>query len=378
MAGGESLALVEAAIRGGAVTLLAVLAVLLLRDARRTPAGLYGAFYAASIAAYVVSSAPGLLHHPWALWLMPERLAALGAPAMFWLFARASFDDGFKPSWRDAGPWLATVAIGVLCARRFVPQICPLYTALQLGLFGLAMRQAIVGRAADLIEERRKFRVVLVLTAAIYATIVVALEAVMNGPPAAPPLSIVNATGLLAVTLAFVIARLTLMPSAEFAPARAAIPSPRAVAAPPTEAEARAAADAQERSLLERLRQLMERERVYREEGLGIAALAEKLAVPEYRLRRLINQRLGHRNFSSFVNGYRLADAMAALADYAQAEVPIVTIALDAGFQSLGPFNRAFKAHTGMTPTDYRRRLALGEAPRPAPSLADSGIGQPS
>jgi len=35
--------------------------------------------------------------------------------------------------------------------------------------------------------------------------------------------------------------------------------------------------------------------------------------------------------------------------------VPVITIAMDAGFQSLGPFNRAFKATTGVTPTEYRR-----------------------
>ena len=33
----------------------------------------------------------------------------------------------------------------------------------------------------------------------------------------------------------------------------------------------------------------------------------------------------------------------------------MITIAMDAGFQSLGPFNRAFKATTGVTPTEYRR-----------------------
>ena len=37
-------------------------------------------------------------------------------------------------------------------------------------------------------------------------------------------------------------------------------------------------------------------------------------------------------------------------------KVPVITIAMDAGFQSLGPFNRAFKATTGVTPTEYRRR----------------------
>jgi AraC-like DNA-binding protein len=34
--------------------------------------------------------------------------------------------------------------------------------------------------------------------------------------------------------------------------------------------------------------------------------------------------------------------------------VPISTIALDAGFQSLGPFNRTFKIETGLTPTEFR------------------------
>jgi AraC-like DNA-binding protein len=32
-----------------------------------------------------------------------------------------------------------------------------------------------------------------------------------------------------------------------------------------------------------------------------------------------------------------------------------LTIARDAGFGSIGPFNRAFKADTGGTPTEFRR-----------------------
>jgi AraC-like DNA-binding protein len=36
--------------------------------------------------------------------------------------------------------------------------------------------------------------------------------------------------------------------------------------------------------------------------------------------------------------------------------VPVLTIALDAGFQSIGPFNRAFKTETGLTPTEYRKQ----------------------
>jgi AraC-like DNA-binding protein len=121
------------------------------------------------------------------------------------------------------------------------------------------------------------------------------------------------------------------------------------------------AADPQEAGLLDALSRLMEADRAYREEGLGIAALATRLKVPEYRLRRLINQRLGHRNFAAFLNGYRLQDAMSALADPTQDEVPILTIALDAGFSSIGVFNRAFKTTTGVTPTEYRRHRPSSE-----------------
>jgi AraC-like DNA-binding protein len=97
-------------------------------------------------------------------------------------------------------------------------------------------------------------------------------------------------------------------------------------------------------------------DRAYRSEDLSIASLAARLSVPEYRLRRLINRRLGHRNFNAYVNGFRLAEAMAALADARKRELPVLTIALTAGFQSIGPFNRAFKAATGLTPTEFRKQ----------------------
>ena len=115
----------------------------------------------------------------------------------------------------------------------------------------------------------------------------------------------------------------------------------------------------------------MEHDKAYRDDGLSIASLSQKLNVQEYRLRRLINGQLGHRNFSAFVNGYRLSEAESALADPAQAEVPILTIALDAGFGSIGPFNRAFKAHTGLTPSEYRRsHLDDTETSLPIPESA--------
>ena len=114
---------------------------------------------------------------------------------------------------------------------------------------------------------------------------------------------------------------------------------------------------AADQKLIDVLR-LMGDERIYRHDNVTIGTLSTKLGIPQYRLRRLINQRLGYRNFNVFLNEHRIAEAKAALADPSQAEVPVITIAMDAGFQSLGPFNRAFKAITGVTPTEYRRLKA--------------------
>ena len=105
----------------------------------------------------------------------------------------------------------------------------------------------------------------------------------------------------------------------------------------------------------------MTRERLYRQDALTITSVASRLKVPEYRPRRAINQGLGARNFNAYLNSFRLAEAQDALADPSQRDVPIVTIALDAGFGSLAPFNRAFRDANACTPTEFRARaLAAG------------------
>ena len=97
----------------------------------------------------------------------------------------------------------------------------------------------------------------------------------------------------------------------------------------------------------------------WREAGLTIAGLAARLHMPEYRLRRLVNERLGHRNFNAMLHRYRIDAACEALADPAQRDLPILSIALSLGYQSINPFNRAFRELHGTTPSAWRQaRLA--------------------
>jgi len=110
-----------------------------------------------------------------------------------------------------------------------------------------------------------------------------------------------------------------------------------------------------EMSLLTVLQASMNRN-IWREEGLTIRKLADHLGAPEHRLRKVINQGLGYRNFAAFVNEHRIEAACEVLSDPVKANVPVITIAYDVGYASLGPFNRAFKQIVGESPTEYRKR----------------------
>jgi AraC-like DNA-binding protein len=104
----------------------------------------------------------------------------------------------------------------------------------------------------------------------------------------------------------------------------------------------------------------MQVEQLWRRESLSVDQLAQHLGLAEYRLRRLINGALGQRNFNSYLNQFRIEAACMQLGDPARRRLPILSIALDVGFASIGPFNRAFKAQQGITPSEFRREK-LGE-----------------
>lgn len=95
---------------------------------------------------------------------------------------------------------------------------------------------------------------------------------------------------------------------------------------------------------------------LFREHDLTLSQLSQKTGIHEYQLRMLINQAMDYRNFREFINSYRLREVQAHLARPEFETVPITTIALDAGFNSIPSFNRVFKAEFGVSPSEYRAR----------------------
>ena len=100
--------------------------------------------------------------------------------------------------------------------------------------------------------------------------------------------------------------------------------------------------------LLEKMRS----ERLYADHDLRVGGLAERFGIPEYQLRKKINQELGYRNFNQFVNKYRIDEAGELLTG--DPRTPVLSIALEVGFRSISSFNTAFQAAFGMSATAYR------------------------
>jgi AraC-like DNA-binding protein len=348
-----SLAAFDLALRAATVALLLVLAAVLFRDFRHVVAGRLAAAFALGSAAHAVTYAIGN-PAPVTLWHAPVIALSTGNMVVFWLFTRALFDEQFRLRGWHAAVWLAVVAFSFVSCAVLAPSggdgariSTVAINLLVLGFIALAVTQTVASWSTDLVEGRRRVRLFIVVASALYGGGNAILHLMISGGRAAEIANAANAAVLAAIVGAICIVMLRVDGVELFA------------VRPATDAETSPVPDAADQKLISALTRLMADERIYRHDNITIGTLATKLSIPEYRLRRLINQKLGYRNFNAFLNDHRIEEAKAALSDPMQAEVPVITIAMDAGFASLGPFNRAFKATTGVTPTEYRRQRGI-------------------
>jgi AraC-like DNA-binding protein len=373
----------------------------------------------ACLAAYLLRSAPQLRDAPPVL-LAPLAAGALLFPVAFWWLVRNAFEDRAdlpRPAALAAAVLLAAglASPGPPAGAAGLAQWLPLLQkAVAAAFIGVALWRLWRTRADDLVPGRRVLRHWLLGYIGLHGVVVLGVELVLRATAPPPWLDGLN-VALITLALAVVLVRLVRpdpaamhmllgdevrpVPLAELAATPAAGPLPAPVSGPaaappalplarvptpatvpisapapvptpvpasapvpaiaPATGPAPAAEPAADTAWLQRLDRLMAAEHAYHEPELSLAALALRLGLPEYRLRELINRQLGYRNFPAFVNDYRLREVEARLADPACDALPILTLALEAGFGSIGPFNRAFRERHGTTPSEFRsRRIA--------------------
>ncbi|MFN3585846.1 helix-turn-helix domain-containing protein [Phenylobacterium sp.] len=353
----ESSDLISAFVHGVAGGFTLITAVALLRSRLSRDVRLAGALFALAVVGWLVNESRPLwvaFGEPY-----PVFLVACGVAGVFWLFVLAVFAD-MKVNALTLAPAVIMLASGLAMGNLPQPGSDLVWAARNLASALLALHAGSVvlrGWSGDLVEGRRRFRALLLSLACLFVLLEVGVAFTfrLTHDPAWLQLAVGRTYGgLIMALLSLALAVLMLRPDpAVFGAAR------KPAAAPDARAEAA------DRQLLARLDALMAAEE-WRREGLTIGDLARELDVPEHRLRRLINQRLGHRNFADFVNGHRIEAAKRRLADPAEARTTVAVIAFDLGYGSLGPFNRAFRAATGATPTEWRRQALNGASPNPS------------
>jgi AraC-like DNA-binding protein len=226
----------------------------------------------------------------------------------------------------------------------------------QLLFIGQALSFIARGWRTDMVETRRRLRVIFLFVLGSHVLTVVLLERILI-PWSQPMLYEIHVwLSVFGAVLACV--ALFALLGADISWVTDPCHTPRV-----NEAERRRALDRDELDLV-RLQAVLRKELAYRDPTLTLPSLARRLKLPEYRLRALIHERLGYRNFNALLHDYRIKEVSAALADPNQRNVPILTLALSAGYNSINPFNRAFRDATGMTPSSFRARALrepLGE-----------------
>ncbi|MTV41704.1 helix-turn-helix transcriptional regulator [Duganella radicis] len=331
--------LLDAALRGMSLSLLLILIAVLWRERGRIPLLKLGIVLCLGLCVQVFSSTPMFEAEMPRLWQMPFIAISVGNALLFCLLAHALFDDDFVLRPVHGALWACVLLVTAanclmhswltLLVVRLVPFVCALLAA------AVALRHW----RSDLVEQRRTLRAVIVIGGIAYSAVTLVLRLQHETKPWQGAPALYDITALL-IVVALATFHMVRLGQTELVPEPvAALPRP----------------EARDDALAAALHRLMTEEQAYRGGELTVAALAARLQVPEYRLRRVINKQLGHRNFNTYINEFRLREAQAVLADPAQRALPVLTIALAAGFQSIGPFNRAFKAATGLTPSEFRK-----------------------
>jgi len=325
---------------------------------RSSQRSLAAAIFTLTLAGYIGCQ---LTHHlPLEFWLSRlVHVACFAVPVAFLLLTESLFSDKFRFRWRHLAMFLfiETVNFTLIDAIRIytpaaeatfgdsvklmraLPQMVSLIFILT------ALTRILLQRRVDLDERRRKFRLKFISITSIYILLVLVSE--MTYQEKHPPMWIEfgHAMGMLATVFYFTVKIFAIAPGTLGETASALKPKETA--------EKQGEADPK---LLEALTRAIEVDKVYTAEALSIRQLAAHLGTQEYLLRRLINQSLGYRNFNDYLNEIRIKEAARILSDIAQADLAIIRIAMDLGFGSLAPFNRAFKERMQMTPTEYRKK----------------------
>ncbi|MEM1190188.1 MAG: helix-turn-helix domain-containing protein [Pseudomonadota bacterium] len=334
----------ETVVRGGACALLLIMVARLVRPSSGSRIPALASVFAPGTIAYTIfrSSVYHVMDYPLILFLAV--FSTLNTVFFWWLvIAMCSTQFHWTPIRLLPAAFMLAL---VFCRAIDLPVVDGdydnlMYLLLILSMMGHAMFVSLSHYRDDPVDPKRLFQLLFVLVVGTTAIVSAALETYMLVTETQLRLFVLEGVVILILCL------LCYPFVCGFAPALRLASPEGAVLAPERHEEEPA-------YMLNRVKALL-KSGAYRESGLTVVQMADRLALPEYRLRRLVTRQLGYRNFNACLNAYRVDEARRILEDPTQLRRQIGLIADELGYGSVATFNRAFKEATGSTPSSFRK-----------------------
>jgi len=121
----------------------------------------------------------------------------------------------------------------------------------------------------------------------------------------------------------------------------------------PEEVSVEEEATEEELALIKKIELLIEKEEIHKDLDLTLDSLAKSLTVNRNYLSKAINRVTG-KNFNTYINEYRIKEAIKILSSKKSDVISIDAIALEVGFSNRISFYQSFKKMTGLSPSEFR------------------------
>ena len=108
--------------------------------------------------------------------------------------------------------------------------------------------------------------------------------------------------------------------------------------------------------LKEDLLSLLNEDKIYKESGISLDLLSEKLGTSRHNTSQVINEHF-NMNFYELMNKFRIDEAVELIKNEKDNNLTIIDIAYKVGFNNKVTFNKSFKKALSVTPSEYIKSL---------------------